>query len=213
MDSENIKRQFSSRIRENYEDFLKDWLSQEPEELVSLAEEISAVKMLAEALPATASEADMAYLLHFENPLEVVRDGLMRYDGAGMTDALAHTLCTIRWNADLLDTYAPSEGHLSTPKEPITVREILQQHPGDSFDMMTPGDFVYLTPEKAQALLDGERVMGNPGCSSCGMEITAEELLPQKIQNANYADGAWRLLSYWEPEMEQNPLEQGVTMC
>lgn len=208
MNEEQIKRQFSLRIRENYEDFLKDWLSQEPEELVSYAEEISAAKMLAEALPGTASPQNMEYLLRFENPLEVVRDKWMSYNGIDMTDKMEHTLRTIRVNADLLDVYAPSKEHL-------TVRELLELYPDDSFDIMTPGGFVYLTPEKAREMLSGKSTMGHPGCSGCGIEVSAEELLPQKIQSPSYENGTWHFLSYFEPEMEQQPtaMEQGVTMC
>lgn len=215
MNEEQIKRQFAVRIRENYEDYLKDWLSQEPEELVSYAEEISATKMLAKALPETTSAQNMEYLLRFENPLEVVRDRWMSYNGADITDELEHALRAIRVNADLLDVYAPSNEHRSTPKEPLTVRELLELYPDDSFDMMTPGGFVYLTPEKAHDLLAGKSTIGNPGCSGCDMEVTAEELLPQRIQSPSYENGTWHFLSYFEPEMEQQltAMEQGVTMC
>lgn len=215
MNEEHIRRRFSEKIRQNYEGLLKGWLSQEPKELVVCAEEIAAAKMLANTLPKITSIADMEYLLRFENPLEVVQDGWMFYDGADRSGEIRHALGTIVMDTSLQEVYALSEEQRPLPKGPATVREILERYPNDSFDMMTPGGFVYLTPEKAQALLAGESVMGNPGCSGFDMEVAAVELLSQRIRDVRYEDGTWRFLSYWEQEMQDGPptMEQGVTMC
>jgi hypothetical protein len=81
--------------------------------------------------------------------------------------------------------------------------------------MMTPGCFVYLTPEKAKLLLSEQSVKGHPGDPEYAMEITADELLNQEVSDASFLDGAWHLLSDEIREMAQKPptLDQGVTMC
>lgn len=140
MNAEETKQRFSKRIRENYEDFLEDWLSQESEELVSCAEEIFATKMLSEALPQVASIDEMAYLLHYENPLEVVRDGWMSYDAVDISKELKHVLWFTEHNASLWADYALSNEKLDTPgKAPITVGDFLRHYPDETFDMMTSG--------------------------------------------------------------------------
>lgn len=40
----------------------------------------------------------------------------------------------------------------------MTVREFIIKYPEDTFDMMTPGGFVFLTPEQTKSLLTG-RIM------------------------------------------------------
>jgi hypothetical protein len=47
------------------------------------------------------------------------------------------------------------------------------------------------------------------------VEITAEELLDQEVRSVSFSKGTWRMLSDYirEPEQEQPPFEQGVTMC
>ena len=97
----------------------------------------------------------------------------------------------------------------------MTVKEFIVENPNATLDMMTPRGFVYLTPEKAQELLAGESVMSNPGCSGFDMAITAEELLGQTVENANFSDGAWHLLTAMAQEQSQGSSgwEQGVTMC
>lgn len=92
MQDQNLKEWFARRIRDNYEDFLRDWLVQDAEELVSEAEQIAAVKTLYSLLPDIASIDDMEYLLRFENPLEVVKDGWLVYNNADLTNELQHVL-------------------------------------------------------------------------------------------------------------------------
>jgi hypothetical protein len=106
MNSELIKRRFSQRIRENYEGYFKDWLSQEPEELVSLAEEIHATKTLLTILPEIASVDEMEYLLGFENPLEVVRDGWLVYNNVDLSDELKHVLWFVEQDPSMWELYA-----------------------------------------------------------------------------------------------------------
>lgn len=208
MSSENLKQDFSRRIRENYEDFLKDWLSQEPEELVSYAEEIAATKLLSQSVVEVATAEDMEFLMQFENPLEVIRDGWMTYEQADITEELQYALTYAKSNPSLWEDYAKVT---TQADEPVSVREFLEGHPGETFDMMTPGGYVYLTPQKAERLLAGESVMGNPGCPGFDMEITADELLNQVVANADFQKGVWNLLSAVAPEQTQAGM--GVTMC
>lgn len=215
MNYEEIKQQFSERIRENYDGFLKDWLAQEPEKLVSYAEEISATKMLYMALPTVASAEDMAHLLRYANPLEVVRDGWMSCNGGHISRELKDVLWFTEHNASLWAPYALSEEAINSilEKAPLTVREFLEHYPDVTFDMMTSSGYICLSPEQAQKLLAGESVMGNPGCSGNDMEIPAEELLDQTVANASFSDGAWHLFSVESPEQEPSAWEQEVTMC
>lgn len=110
MNNDALKQQFVQRLRENYEGFLKGWLQQEPEYLVSYAEEISAAKMLYTALPEVASQEDMERLLQFENPLEMVRDKWMFFDGADMSDEITHVLCQLENDPTLREFYEPCQG-------------------------------------------------------------------------------------------------------
>lgn len=210
MNEEHIKRQFAVRIRENYDDFLKDWLSQEAEELVSYAEEISATKLLSEFVPKVASVEDMEFLMQFENPLEVIRDGWMNYEQADITSELQYALSYAKSNPSMWEDYAKVTGQSN---EPVSVREFLEGHPGETFDMMTPGGYVYLTPQKAQHLLAGGTVMGNPGCPGFDMPISADELLEQVVCSANYSKGKWQILSNCVSEQEQVSSGMEVTMC
>lgn len=82
----------------------------------------------------------------------------------------------------------------------MIVREFLTQHPDVITYMMTPGGYVYLTPESAQALLEGKSTAGHPGDPEMAVEIGAEELLPQTIHSAIYSAGSWHLLTAYSPE-------------
>lgn len=215
MNCEAIKQKFSQRIRENYEANLREWLTKEPEELISCAEEISATKMLLNMLPQTASGEDMEYLLRFENPLEVVRDGWMAYSNADMSNELHHVLWLVGDDPSIWEDYKMVKDSPDSKGKVLTVREFISRHPGVAIDMMTPGGFVYLTPEDAQLLLSGQNVKGHLGDYEYTMEITAEELLDQKVHNASFSEGTWRILSVYirEAEQEQTSFGQGVTMC
>lgn len=63
----------------------------------------------------------------------------------------------------------------------MLLREFIQKYPDDSLDMMTPGGFVFLTPEQSKKLLAGESATAHPGDPECSIRISAEELLSLKI--------------------------------
>lgn len=96
----------------------------------------------------------------------------------------------------------------------MIVQEMLIKYPQASFDMMTPGGYVFLTPEAAKELLAGKSVTGHPGISECARVVIADELLNQEVISSNYSDNVWHILSDF-PQMEQKPAspEQGVKLC
>jgi len=97
----------------------------------------------------------------------------------------------------------------------VTVREFIERHPCTNLEIMSPGGYVCLTPEKAQMLLSSQSIMGNAGHPDYVMDVTADEILNQKVSDANFSDGTWYMLSVCiqEAEQNQNSFEQGVTMC
>lgn len=69
----------------------------------------------------------------------------------------------------------------------MLLKEFIEKYPNDSFDMMTPGGYVFLTPEQAKGLLDGNSVMGHPGDPKYAMRIQADELLAEPVESANWS--------------------------
>ena len=96
----------------------------------------------------------------------------------------------------------------------MIVQEMLIKYPQASFDMMTPGGFVFLTPEAARELLSGKSVTGHPGVSESARVVTADELLNQEVFSSEYSNNVWHMLSDF-PQMEQDSAspEQGVKLC
>lgn len=198
--------------------YQKKWQQKPASELVELASEIAAVKFVYGELSAGSYSAEyMEYLLRFENPLEVVKDQWISEQTVDFSEELTHALWTLwdKGESESEYTLDPEYAPVSAEEARITVREFIEAHPNASFDMMTPGGYVYLTPETAQLLLSGQSVKGNPGSSEFARDVPAEELLEQEICTADFSKGAWRVLSDHNPEprLEQEPFEQGVTMC
>ena len=92
----------------------------------------------------------------------------------------------------------------------MTLKELIIENPNVSLDLMTPGGYVFLTPQHAQELLSGHDVSGNAGASDSSIKISAEELLSQEIVTINTEDNLFHILT--ESPCEPN-LEMGVTMC
>lgn len=59
--------------------------------------------------------------------------------------------------------------------------DFIKAHNGYSFDLYTPGGYVYLTPEKAVRLLNGEDVDGHLGDSDSHIKVKASELSEQYV--------------------------------
>jgi hypothetical protein len=220
MDKKVITMELSEKLEANYISFMKEWLKLEPMQLIEKAEEIAATKLVYQELKNGGYDAEhLEYLLRFKNPLEVARDKWNEENGSDMVhdEDMSHALWSIADKQDAEQDYelAAEVEPGRNKNQPVTVRDFIEKHPDAAFDVMTPGGYVYLTPEKAQLLLLGQSVKGHPGSPEYAMEIPAEELLGQEVVNSNFADGAWHLLSDNKHEMEQepSPLEQGVQMC
>ncbi len=198
--------------------YQKEWQQKPASELVELASEIAAVQFVYQELSDGSYSAEyMEYLLRFENPLEVVADQWISEQNVDFSEELTHALWTLwdKGESESEYTLDPDYAPVSAEEVRITLREFIEAHPNASFDMMTPGGYVYLTPETAQLLLAGHNVKGNPGSAEFARDVPAEELLEQEICTADFSKGAWRVLSDHNPEprLEQGPFEQGVTMC
>ena len=198
--------------------YQKEWRQKPASELVELASEIAAVQFVYRELSDGSYSAEyMEYLLRFENPLEVVKDQWISEQTVDFSEELTHALWTLwdKGESESEYTLDPDYAPVSAEEVRITLREFIEAHPNASFDMMTPGGYVYLTPETAQLLLAGHNVKGNPGSAEFARDVPAEELLEQEICTADFSKGAWRVLSDHNPEprLEQGPFEQGVTMC
>ena len=97
MNSTEIKQAFEEKLGRNYAQFVMEWLTLQPTELIEKAEEIAATKLMVELLPETGSTEQMEYLLRFTNPLEVVRDKWIEENGSEMVpdDDMGHALWSI----------------------------------------------------------------------------------------------------------------------
>lgn len=208
------------RIQEKYNAFTTEWAVLAPEELIEKAEEIFAVQMTKKHLMSCVDEQQAAWLLRYENPLEIMRDRWIAENGMEMVhdEDFSHALWVVMDYHDTEHLYALAKDVEPSPDQdrPVTVREFIKKHRGVAFNMMTPGGYVSLAPETAQQLLSGQNVKGHPGNPEYAVELPAEELLNQEVVNANFQDGSWHLLSDYLHEMdmeqEQAPME-GVTLC
>lgn len=206
------------KLDRNMTMYQKEWQQKPASELVEMASEIAAVQFVYKELSGSNYSAEyMEYLLRFENPLEVVTDQWISEQTVDFSEELTHALWTLwdKGESESEYTLDPEYAPVSAEEVRITVREFIEAHPNAAFDMMTPGGYVYLTPETAQLLLAGQSVKGNPGSSEFARDVPAEELLDQEICTADFSKGAWRVLSDHNPEprQEQAPFDQGVTMC
>ena len=96
----------------------------------------------------------------------------------------------------------------------MIVQEMLIKYPQASFDLMTPGGYVFLTPEAAKELLSGKSVTGHPGVLESARAVTADELLNQEVVSSDYSNNVWHILSdFSQLEQQASPPEQGVKLC
>ena len=71
--SDGQKAVLEERLHKNYEDFLAQLQGKSVSELIAMAPEITAAKQCHEELLDACDEEDVAFLLQFDDPLEVVR--------------------------------------------------------------------------------------------------------------------------------------------
>ena len=206
------------KLDRNMAVYQKEWLQKPASELVDMASEIAATKFVYDEISGGGYPSDyMEYLLRFDNPLEVIKDQWISEQTVDYSEELSHALWTLADKGDMEQDYAldPEYAPVSDEDEQITVREFLERHLDATFDMMTPGGYVYLTPEKTQLLLSGLSVKGHPGDPKYSRDVPAGELLDQEICHAYFSKGEWHTLSNFrqEPEQERAPFDQGVSMC
>ena len=87
------------RVSENYEAYRAQWLRLSPAELIDRCEELEAVTRMAKELSRAASEENAAYLLRFQNPLEVVSDEWISRNGIDtlvIDDEMIHLLWSLQ---------------------------------------------------------------------------------------------------------------------
>ncbi|WP_312645496.1 hypothetical protein [Hydrogenoanaerobacterium sp.] len=203
------------RIQENYADFIASLSSSD---MINKAVEISAAQMVKESLMDSVDEQQAEWLLRFDNPMEIMRDKWIEENGMRMVpdEDFSHALWSVMNCQDTERLYLLAPGVEPTPgrDDPVTVREFMEQHPNASFDMVTPGGFVYLTPDRAKLLLAGQNIKGHHGSSEYATEIITDELLNQEVIDAKFSGKEWRICTADNQEMTQKPpsLDQGVTM-
>ena len=71
--SDDLKTALRARLDQNYKDFMDGLQGKTASELITMAPEITAARLLHEELLGACDEDDMAFLLRFDDPLEVVR--------------------------------------------------------------------------------------------------------------------------------------------
>lgn len=74
-----LRQTLRERLLECYEEAKADWISRNPLDLLELADIIHASQVVVADLPDAILEADIQYLLGFENPLEVAGDYLFSW--------------------------------------------------------------------------------------------------------------------------------------
>lgn len=83
------------------------------------------------------------------------------------------------------------------------VKDFIRQYPGASFDMMTPGGFVFLTAGQAKDLLAGNGRRGHPGDPAFAITIPANELLSEQVVRADWDGNVCHMLTDYVQEEEQ----------
>ena len=89
----------------------------------------------------------------------------------------------------------------------MLLKEFLPKYPDSSFDLMTPGGFVKLTPEQAKGLLAGEPVRSHPGIPEASIELDAEELLLEPVEEFRWENGVCHMLTGYPETAEQEEKE------
>jgi len=77
--AEQIEALFNAKIEANYAQLYQNWRSAKPEMILQNAELIAAAKEMFTNAEYSFEPAEKAYLLKFENPLEILGDALENY--------------------------------------------------------------------------------------------------------------------------------------
>lgn len=218
MEREQIIEEFKKKLDLSWNRYMRTIGGFPKKSLIEKSDEITAARFVYNELCGGGYPEDyMEYLLRFENPLEVVRDQWLSEQNISFSEKLNHILWILMDKGDAEQFYEldPVYAPIDETKKIVTVRDFIESHPCANLEIMSPGGYLCLTPEKAKMLLSGQSVVGNAGHPDYAMEVTAEEILNQKVSDANFSGGTWYMLSVCiqEAEQNQNSFEQGVTMC
>lgn len=99
------------KLQKNYDDFADGWNRLNPTELIEKSEEINSTQLVKEHLLYTVTEHNAAYLLKFQNPLELVRDKWMEENGIGVVhdQDISHAVWSVIDFQDSESLYALEE--------------------------------------------------------------------------------------------------------
>lgn len=92
----------------------------------------------------------------------------------------------------------------------MNVRDFIKKYPDCSFDMMTPGGFVYLTAKQAKELLAGRDVKADPGDPEYAVPMSAELLLSERVLTANWEKGVCHMMTEYMKESEEHKEVKGM---
>lgn len=84
----------------------------------------------------------------------------------------------------------------------MLVKEFIQRYPHASFHMMTPGGFVDLSPEQAQGLLAGKKIMAHPGDPEYATTLKAEEVLLETVERIRWENQDCYMLTSYQEELD-----------
>ncbi len=108
MDSQQ-KELLQRRLEENYAVYMAELAKKSFADLIELAPEIAAARVVCDELQASCSDQEAAVLLQFDSPLEVVRDQWLEEEKVSHDQEMDHVLWNILDKADdLLAEYAPA---------------------------------------------------------------------------------------------------------
>lgn len=117
---QNPRDELHKKVSAAFEAYRSDWLRKSPKELLDISDEIYTVTQMSERLCNTIADEDAAYLLRFENPLEVVSD---YWNGLGIMDShliageMRHMVWDIRSRGDAEIDYELDPDHTDAPNE------------------------------------------------------------------------------------------------
>lgn len=115
MDSQ--KELLQKRLEENYAVYMAQLAKKSFADLIELAPEIAAARLVCDELQVSCSEQEAAILLQFDNPLEVVRDQWLEEEKVSHEQEMDHVLWNILDKADdLLAEYARPQAVPARPQ-------------------------------------------------------------------------------------------------
>ena len=118
--NQSPRDELHKKVSAAFEAYRSDWLRKSPKELLDISDEIYTVTQMSERLCDTISDEDAAYLLRFENPLEVVRDYwnvLDIMDSHLIAEEMRHMVWDLRCRGDAEIDYELDSDHTDAPNE------------------------------------------------------------------------------------------------